>query len=463
MRLRWLTTSMFSLALVLTSTTGHALSATALQQGIPSLAPMLETVTPAVVSIRVSKTVEAPQLYFDRRVPEELRRFFDLPDELPAPQPGQRNRSLGAGSGVIVDASDGLVITNHHVIDAADEITVILNDGRNFPAQLLGSDPRTDVALLKIEAEQLSALEFADSDSLRIGDFVVAIGNPYGIGQTVTAGIVSALGRAGLNNENYEDYIQTDAAINVGNSGGALVDMEGRLVGINTAIISGNGGGSDGIGFAVPSNMVASVMSHLERDGEVRRGLLGVQISDLTPELASSLKLDHMPGALVTNVMPGGAAEAAGVEVYDVITQVNDHAIASGRELRNVIGLQRVDEEVRLTLVRNGREMQLTATLRGDSSSVASTRGGTERPANRPDFNGARLSDNADGDGVAVVQVEPQSRAAAAGLRPGDVIIEVNREAVPDLPAFNRMIEDSEGLVALTVVRDERRMLLVMP
>ncbi|MEX2130885.1 MAG: Do family serine endopeptidase [Pseudohongiellaceae bacterium] len=442
-----------------------ALSAAAVQQGLPSLAPMLEHVIPGVVSIRVSNSVEGPDLYSFNgdRIPDELRRFFDfdLPQQRLGPQPGQRNRAIGAGSGVIVDAVKGYVITNHHVIDDAEEITVILNDGRSLTAELLGSDAGTDVALLKIEATNLTAIAFADSDTVRIGDFVVAIGNPYGIGQTVTAGIVSALGRAGLNNENYEDYIQTDAAINVGNSGGALVDMEGLLVGINSAIISGNGGGSDGIGFAVPSNMVATVMAHLERDGEVRRGLLGVQISNLTPQLAETLKIDHQTGALVTNVLPGGAAEQAGVEIYDVITSINGNPVASGRELRNAIGLLGVDQQVQLNLIRNGREMQLAATLIGnDRASVAQS--DAPRPASRPDFNGARLSDNPVADGVAVAAVDPQSRAAAAGLRPGDVIIEVNREAVEDLADFNRRIVTSEGLIALTVLREERRMLLIM-
>ncbi|MFM1895958.1 MAG: hypothetical protein RLZZ385_1032 [Pseudomonadota bacterium] len=439
-----------------------ALSATALQQGIPSLAPMLENVTPAVVSIRVSKTLPGANTYqFRQQIPEELRRFFDfdLPDQPEGP--GSGPRSIGSGSGVIVDAAQGYVITNHHVVADADEITVTLNDNRNFEATLVGSDPGTDVALLRIEAPDLTQLEFADSDTVRIGDFVVAIGNPFGIGQTVTAGIVSALGRSGLNNDNYEDYIQTDAAINLGNSGGALVDMEGRLVGINTAIISGNGGGSDGIGFAVPANMVASVMEHLERDGEVRRGMLGVQISNLTPELAATLKMDMRAGALVTNVLPDSAAEAAGVEVYDVITAIDGTPVESGRELRNIVGLLRQDQQVELSLVRNGRDMTLRATIGGANNGVAATGG---RPANATDFGGARLAEVAgDGPGLEVTAVAPQSRAASAGLRPGDVILEVNRAAVNDLAGFNREVEAGQGLLALTVLRDERRMMIIMP
>lgn len=458
--------SVLSLMLLLGASQSYGLSATALQAGIPSLAPMLEDVIPAVVSIRVSKTVDGPNMYYfnNGRIPDELQRFFNFPapDELPAPDQRPRNRAIGSGSGVIVDAKQGFIITNNHVIDEADEITVTLNDNRSFEATLLGTDPGTDVALLKIDADDLMELPIADSDKVRIGDFVVAIGNPFGIGQTVTAGIVSALGRSGLNSDNYEDFIQTDAAINMGNSGGALVDMEGRLVGINSAIISGNGGGSDGIGFAVPSNMVASVMTHLERDGEVRRGMLGVQISNLTPELANSLKIDHSEGALVTSVVPNSAAEDAGLEVYDVIVAVDDKAISSGRELRNTIALLGQDQKVSLRLLRNGHAMQLAATLRG-TDQVAAARNESARPASRPDFNGARLADNGTGDGVAVTAVDPQSPAYAAGLRSGDVILEVNREAVNDLTAFNRQVEDSSGLLAVTVLRDERRMMLLMP
>ena len=447
--------------LVLVSGQSLAVSAGALQQGVPSLAPMLETVTPAVVSIRVSKTLEAGNTYFyGQQIPEELRRFFNfnLPE---APGESERRRqSFGSGSGVIVSAAKGYVITNHHVVADADEITVTLNDNRNFQATLLGSDPGTDIALLKIDGADLTEITLADSDAVRVGDFVVAIGNPFGIGQTVTAGIVSALGRSGLNNDNYEDYIQTDAAINRGNSGGALVDMSGHLVGINTAIISGNGGGSDGIGFAVPANMVASVMKHLEQDGEVRRGMLGVQISDLTPDLATTLKLEPRPGALVTNVLPDSAAEAAGIEVYDVITAVNGTTVDSGRALRNVVGLLRQGESVDLKLFRNGEPMTVTAVI-GNSNGLAS---GGNRPSPAADFGGARLSEVAgSAPGLEVVEEAPQSRASAAGLRAGDVILEVNRTPVNDAEAFNQAVEAGSGLLALTVLRDDRRMMIIMP
>ncbi len=457
-----------SLLLVMLAMTsnGYALSAQALQQGIPSLAPMLTEVTPAVVSIRVTKTLpSANQFNFERgQIPQELRRYFNFqfPDEIPAPPQGRGNRSVGSGSGVIVNAAAGYIITNHHVVDGADEIMVTLHDRRNIAARLLGSDERTDIALLQIQASDLMGIAFADSDSAQVGDFVVAIGNPFGIGQTVTAGIVSALGRAGLNNENYEDFIQTDAAINVGNSGGALVDMEGRLVGINSAIISSSGGGSNGIGFAVPANMVAAVMEHLVRDGEVRRGMLGVQISDLTPEIAATLQLTRQDGALVTTVLPGSAAEAAGIQVYDVITAIDANQINSGRELRNVVGLLGLDQEVEVTVLRDSRELKVMTRI-GSGQEVAVS--DATRPDDNTDFKGAKLRNVESMQpqrGVEVVNVGPESPAELAGLQAGDVILEVNRASVTDLAAFNRAVNDTAGLLALTVARNEQRMIVML-
>ncbi len=329
-------------AAVLLVAQAQAISTAALMQGIPSLAPMLEQVTPAVVSIRVSKAMPA----------ERGSRLLE------------RSYATGAGSGVIVDAAGGLIITNHHVVANASRITVRLHDERTLEAQLLGSDPGTDVALLQVEAKGLIEIAFADISTVAVGDYAVAIGNPFGIGQTVTSGIVSALGRAGINNDNYEDFIQTDAAINLGNSGGALVDMEGNLIGINTAIISGSGG-SNGIGFAVPADMVASVMEHLKRDGQVRRGLLGVTIADATPAIVAALEVDVDHGAVVTSVLPASAAEKAGVKLSDVIVEIDGKAVRGSRQLRNIVGLMRQDQQVELVLYRNGIKESLQARIGG--------------------------------------------------------------------------------------------------
>ena len=453
------------LALMLGANTAQAISAEALAKGLPSLAPMLENVTPAVVNIRVTKAIPtASQFSFGGdEMPDEVRRYFE---NLPGFDSRLRQQpyATGAGSGVIVDAQEGYVITNHHVVSDASNITVQLSDNRSVEAQLLGSDANTDIALLQIPMDDLVAIPLAEIDTVQVGDYVVAIGNPFGIGQTVTSGIVSALGRAGLNNEHYEDYIQTDAAINVGNSGGALVDLEGRLIGINTAIISGNGG-SNGVGFAVPVDMVRAVMNHLERDGEVRRGLLGVTITDVSPDVAAALELDsHLTGALVTSVSPGSAAEAAGIQISDVITEIDGRHIDSGRELRNVVGLIRQGTEVSLDLIRDGEPMSLLATIgSGEGVTVAD---GSRAPFSS-EFRGAQVQtvdDNLFAEtGVEIVSVQPQSRAWSAGLRQGDVIIEVNRQAVADLAEFNQALENSDRFTAMTVLREGRRMLFFVP
>ncbi|MEX0617644.1 MAG: Do family serine endopeptidase [Pseudohongiellaceae bacterium] len=464
------------LLLLLFGMPAHAVTPQALEAGVPSLAPMLEDVTPAVVTITVSRSVDSgPGDFFNgRELPEQFRRFFD---NFPEPGPGQRpegfegpqNRMMGAGSGVIVDAEQGYIITNHHVIAESDEINVYLTNDRQYTARLVGSDPNTDLALLQIEADEdeLFALEYADIDHVQVGDYVVAIGNPFGIGQTVTSGIVSALGRAGLNAENYEDFIQTDAAINVGNSGGALVDLEGRLIGINTAIISRSGGGSNGIGFAVPVDMVQTVVRHLERDGEVRRGMLGVSISDLTPDVAQTLGLNITRGALVRSVLPGSAAEAAGIAVADVIVSVNGEPVNNSRELRNTIGLMTLGRNVELGLYRDGRRITLDATISNQQTETggdnADGADGGQPQATPSMYRGARLQATPDNNGIAVVEVSPQSPAQIAGLEPGDVIIEVNRSPVSNLAEFNSAISDTDRVTALTVLREGRRLLVLMP
>ena len=457
-------------ALMLLAAQVQAISTAALQQGIPSLAPMLEQVTPAVVSISVSKAMPTAGRYFfnGKELPEGARRFFgEVPDstnEVP-----QRSYATGAGSGVIVDAAEGLIITNHHVVADASQITVRLSDDRSLRAKLLGSDPGTDVALLQVEAEDLVEIDFADVSTVAVGDYVVAIGNPFGIGQTVTSGIVSALGRAGINNNNYEDFIQTDAAINQGNSGGALVDMEGSLIGINTAIISGSGG-SNGIGFAVPTDMVATVMEHLRRDGEVRRGLLGVTIADATPDIVAALDVQVDYGAVVTSVIPDSAADKAGVLVSDVIVEIDGEEVHGSRQLRNRVGLMLQEQEVELALYRNGKRETLLARIGGSSGQALVA---VSPDAVNKEFRGAMLETIRSDypvikQGVEVVSLSQSGGSWAAGLREGDVIAEVNRKQIADLEAFNSATsanaEGSTGsTTALTIIREGRKMLLFLP
>src|SRR4051794_22289876 len=300
---------------------------------VPTLAPLLEQVTPAVVNIAVlsrSPEQDNPML----RDPF-FRRFFGLP-ETAKPQ-------ISAGSGVIVDARSGYVLTNHHVVKDAEQIAVTLKDGRRLQGKLVGSDAATDIALLKVEGDNLNALTLGDSDALRVGDYVMAIGNPFGLGQTVTSGIVSALGRTGLNIEGYEDFIQTDASINPGNSGGALVNLRGELIGVNTAII-GPSGASVGIGFAIPSNMARAVMTQIVRFGEVRRGRLGIDFEDIAPDAATMLKLPTADGALITTVQPDSPAAKAGLRRGDVVLAFNGRPVRSGPDLRNRLGLTPVGE-----------------------------------------------------------------------------------------------------------------------
>ena len=294
---------------------------------LPSLAPLVKDIGPSVVNIQVTGSLEQmqqqqqqPHPFFDHPFFKEF--FGDREFERRRPQ---RRRPSALGSGVIVDAENGYLLTNHHVIEVGDEITVTLTDRRVFKAELVGADPETDVALLKIDADLLSAMPLADSDALEVGDYVVAIGNPFGLGQTVTAGIVSAVGRSGilpLGPDSYQDFIQTDAAINVGNSGGALINLKGELVGINTAIFAG-GGGNIGIGFAIPINMARQVMDQLVTHGEIQRGRIGVQIQDLVPDLAEALGTTYQKGALVAQVLPGTPAEAAGIQRGDVVVEMN--------------------------------------------------------------------------------------------------------------------------------------------
>jgi Do/DeqQ family serine protease len=318
---------------------------------VPSLAPMLSTVTTGVVNIAVKGRVrEQNPLLQD----PFFRRFFNLPKG----QDYQERETQATGSGVIVDAAQGYVLTNAHVVENETSIVVTTKDNRKLPAKLVGRDPETDVAVLKIEPGHLTAVPLGDSDKLQVGDFVVAIGNPFGLGQTVTSGIVSALGRSGLGIEGYEDFIQTDASINPGNSGGALVDLRGNLVGINTAILA-PGGGNIGIGFAVPINMARRVMDQLEHYGEIKRGRVGVAIQDLTPDLAQAMNTSRTLGAVIAKVEPGSAADRAGLKSGDLIVAANGVAIRDASQLRNTIGLSRIGDEVKLAVDRGGSERSI--------------------------------------------------------------------------------------------------------
>ncbi|HWB49653.1 MAG TPA: Do family serine endopeptidase [Stellaceae bacterium] len=315
---------------------------------VPSLAPMLNAITPGVVNIAVKgRTREQNPLLQD----PFFRRFFNIPQG----QGYVERETQATGSGVIVDAAQGYVLTNAHVVEHETSITVTTKDNRRLPAKLVGRDAETDVAVLKIEPGKLTAVPLGDSDKIQVGDFVVAIGNPFGLGQTVTSGIISALGRSGLGIEGYEDFIQTDASINPGNSGGPLVDLRGNLIGINTAILA-PGGGNIGIGFAVPINMARRVMDQLIHYGEVKRGRIGVAFQDLTPDLAQAMNTPRTTGAVIAKVEPGSPADRAGIKTGDLIVAANGVPMRSATQLRNAIGLTRIGDEVSLTVDRGGRE-----------------------------------------------------------------------------------------------------------
>ena len=424
------------------------------QRGVLTMAPLLERVTPAVVSIDIRGTAKTPQA--SNRNEELLERFFG------GRIPNEPREKRGLGSGVIVDAGKGLIITNAHVIDGADEITVTLEDKRQLEAEIVGTDEKTDIALIKVSARGLKELKLARASDVKVGDYVIAVGNPFGLSHSVTSGIVSALGRdRGGSRDGYQDFIQTDASINPGNSGGALVNSKGELIGINSAIVS-RSGGNQGIGFAVPTNIVKGVMRQLESYGEVRRGRIGVLIGDITPTLKEALELTTLNGALVSDVVEDSPAEKAGLKRDDVIVAFNGGDVLDASDIRNAVGLVEPGERADITYLRDGKrrttriEIEAVDEDEADSSVVE-----TEEDLASESFSGAELTDipsdvdlRGGDEGVYVSTVERGSKAQRAGLRKGDVIRAVNRQDIVDLDDFEDAIDGEDGPFALSVERN---------
>ncbi len=453
--MRTIKSTFAALAVILVTLPAHAgIPPLEGSNGTPSLAPLLEKVTPGVVNIAV--TGKSPSRQNPLFQDPFFRHFFDAPN-MPKAEP-----QMSVGSGVIVDSRKGYVLTNNHVINDAERIVVTLKDRRTFKAKLVGTDPATDIALLKIDPDHLQAVAIGDSDGMKVGDYVVAIGNPFGLGQTVTSGIVSALGRSGLNIEGYEDFIQTDASINPGNSGGALVNLKGELIGVNTAII-GPSGGNVGIGFAVPANMAKSVMQQLADHGEVRRGHLGVMVQDLTPDIANAMDIKRGRGAVVTRVDKDSPAERAGLKAGDVIVGLDGRDIRGSSDLRNRVGLMQAGTKVSLSLIRDNAKKTVTAEI--EKLKTASITGDKAVPQ----LAGAVFRDIVPGmdqygkeEGVLVANVDQGSPAWAYGLRPDDVVVAVNRKPVKSVEQLMADAKESKHAIALNVDRGDTSMFIVI-
>ena len=424
---------------------------TVLASPMPTLAPLVAKVEPAVVNISVIGHVQTQSnpLFED----PFFRRFFGTPN-----QPSEQEFEA-AGSGVIVDSHHGYILTNDHVIDKADQIHVSLTDGRELEAKLVGADPEVDLAVIQIKADHLTAIPLGNSDSLRVGDYVVAVGNPFQLGHTVTAGIISALGRSSLGIEGYEDFIQTDAAINPGNSGGALVDMEGNLIGINTAI-AGPNGSNVGIGFAIPINMARSDMTQLIEHGEVRRGQLGVLVQDVTPNLATAMKLDVTSGAIVAKVEPQSAADRAGIKVGDVIVKVNGEKVRDAAHLRNMIGLMEVDKKFSVELIRDGKTMTITTEL--TPLKYTRTNGKDLDKRLTGAVFGVVQGQGAGTQNLEVVEIDTDSNPYRAGLRKGDIIIAVNRQSVDSVAQLEQILSEPSDALLFQVQRGDAAIFLVI-
>ncbi|MBT8126875.1 MAG: DegQ family serine endoprotease [Gammaproteobacteria bacterium] len=435
----------FLLSLLLTVLPSLALAdipTKAPDNGVPTLAPMVEKARPAVVNIATTGHVDIKNhpLLND----PFFKRFFEGYNDLP-----QRKETKSLGSGVVIDADNGYIVTNHHVVEDAHEIAITMHNGHHLDAKLIGSDPEVDIAILQADIEGLQAIPFGDSDTLRVGDFAVAIGNPFGLGQTVTSGIVSALGRTGLGIEGYENFIQTDASINPGNSGGALVNLKGELIGINTAILAAGGQGNVGIGFAIPINMVRKIADQLIEYGEVRRGMLGVIMQNLTPELSRAFGLDLHQGVVISQVIEDTAAEEAGLQAGDIVVAINGTPIKSASAMRNMVGLLRVGDEMDISVIRDGKKQTMRAVI-GDvkDSTLAGTKI-NQRLA------GATIEEKEQNGKSMLVVTEVQNASAAwnAHLREGDIILSVNRRPVKTLADLQQIVTDKDAHILLNIQR----------
>ncbi len=445
------------LTLALFANTSFSNSNNLFNAGVPSLAPMLKDVTPAVVNIYTINETKEKNSYIDDPF---LRKFFNIPGQQKS---RKRNRS-GLGSGVIINSKKGYIITNNHVIAKAKDIKVRLYDGREFKASLVGADPASDIAVIKIIPKNLTSVKFANSEKLLVGDFVVAIGNPFGIGQTVTSGIVSALGRSGLGIEAYENFIQTDASINPGNSGGALVNLKGELVGINTAIIGSKGSsGSVGIGLAIPVNMALDVTEQLLKYGEVKRGYLGVSAQDLTGDLSKAFGINTIRGSIITRVQIDSPAEKAGIKVGDVVTKINNEAIDNTAAMRNKIGLLKVNSIISMQINRKGKIINAKVKiLEKKMSKQPGIKINTrlqgmvfgEIKKNMPEYGKV--------NGIKILKIKKNSKAYSVGIRTNDIILSINNIPVQKIEDLEIVSGKNDSEIVVHVQRGKRTAFILL-